>query len=142
MSYVTAAEFTAYSPSTVIPVGEFAELAERASEIIDIITMNKIEDAGGITGFVAAIQAKIKKATCAQIQTMYAAGGADVVTGSGGEPQSVTLSKFSYTAGESKADTFNGIPIAPMANVYLHGTGLLYRGLALAPPPEFGSEFE
>lgn len=142
MAYVTSTDFASYSPSTSIPSGEFSELAERASEILDMITMRRIEDAGGIEALTAATQAKVKKATCAQIQTMFANGGIDVVTGSGGEVQSATLGKFSYQQGGSTAETYNGIPISPLINLYLQGTGLLFRGIPFAPPPVMGSEFE
>ena len=133
MAYVTPTDFQTYSPSASAGMTsqDFAELAERASEVLDWFTMGKIEAAGGLTAFSAAVQAKIKKAVCAEVQTLIHYGGVDVVTGSGDEAQSVSVGKFSYSlkSGGGGVEFFNGIPFAPLIKVYLQGTGLLYRGI-------------
>jgi hypothetical protein len=109
---------------------EFSELAERASDVIDIITMNRIILAGGLSTYEAATQAAVKKAVCAQVQYMYANGGIDTVIGmSGSDIQSGSVGKFSYTRRQS-GQTVGGIPVSPLVQTYLLTTGLLYRGLS------------
>ena len=137
MAYIVKADFTAYSPSTTIPDAELAELAERASDVIDILTQHRIVRAGGISAYNVATQAAIKKAVCAQVQTMYSQGGKATVEGWGAESDamgSVSIGKFSYgNSGQSaqggQMQTVNGIPVSPLIEGALGWTGLLYRGL-------------
>lgn len=120
--YITKTDFDEYSPSTDIPESEFDELAERASDVIDTITFNRIELAGGLSAYDSDTQAAIKKATCAQVQYMYENGGVDAVNLAG--IQSGSIGKFSYTLGQT-----DSIPVAPLARTYLFKTGLAYRGV-------------
>lgn len=126
--YISKEDFTTYAPScATIDTNEFNELEERASEVIDMLTLNRIVRAGGLSALDAKDQAAIKKAVCAQVQMMYANGGVDAVTGQSGA-QSVTIGKFSYTKAQG-SQTINGIPLSPLVESYLAPTGLLYRGL-------------
>lgn len=130
--YITKADFMAYSPSTPeMPDDEFDELAERASDVIDIITLNKIILAGGLSVYDDDTQAAIKKAVCAQMQYMHANGGIDAVLGaSGSDIQSGSVGKFSYTRRQN-GQVVGGIPVSPLVQEYLLTTGLLYRGLGV-----------
>lgn len=127
--YIAKSDFTTYSPSTpTMTDAEFGELAERASDVIDTITMNRIILAGGLSTYSTEIQASVKKAVCAQVQHMYANGGIDTVIGmSGGDIQSGSVGKFSYARKQS-GQTVGGIPVSPLVNTYLFSTNLAYRG--------------
>ena len=129
--YIVKSDFTAYSPGTTIADSEFNELAERASDVIDIITFNRIILAGGLSTYDAATQAYVKKAVCAQVQYMYANGGIDAVLGmSGADVQSAGIGKFSYTRRQS-GEVVGGIPVSPLVRSYLRNTNLAYRGLSV-----------
>lgn len=128
--YIAKSDFTSYTPScAAISDEEFAELAERAGDAIDILTAQRIAFAGGLSTFDTATQAAIKKAVCAQVQMMYVQGGVDTVTGmSAANVQSASVGKFSYAVAKPLR-TINGIPVSPLAESYLWPTGLLYRGV-------------
>ena len=128
--YIEQSDFEDYSPSTTVDE-EFDELAERASDVIDIITFNRIILAGGLSTYEADTQAAVKKAVCAQVQYMYANGGIDAVLGmSGADVQSAGIGKFSYTRKQS-GEIVWGIPVSPLVRSYLRDTNLTYRGMSL-----------
>ncbi len=134
MAYIAKTDLTTYAPSVTLTDAEFAELADRASEIIDRLTMDRIPIAGGLTALDADVQAAVKKAACAQVQTMFAQGGLSVVEGFGAEAnqQSVSIGKFSTSnAGASALQTVDGMPVSPMVAGYLRRTGLMYRGVVV-----------
>ncbi len=128
--YIIKSDFTTYSPSTTVLESEFAEIAERASDVIDIITFNRIILAGGLSTYDANTQAAVKKAVCAQVQYMYAHGGLDTVLGtSDASIQSAGIGKFSYTRKQS-GQMVGDIPVSPLVNMYLSSTNLTYRGVS------------
>ena len=136
MAYIAKTDLAEYSASVVLSDAEFTELSERASDIIDRLTLDRIPLAGGLSTFDANTQIAIKKATCAQVQTMAAQGGPSVVEGFGAEAnqQSVTIGKFSSVrailsgGSASTLPTIDGVPVSPMVAGYLRRTGLMYRG--------------
>lgn len=132
MAYISQSDFTAYTPSTIMDPAEFAELAERASDVIDMLTMHRIPRGGGLSALAAEVQTAVKKATCAQVQTLQAQGSTDALTGNAAVP-GATLGKFSYYTAQgtdkTTTPTINGIPYSPLIAGYLSTTGLLYRGL-------------
>lgn len=131
MAYIDKTYFASYT-STSIPDAELAVLAERASDIIDTITMDKINSIG-FANLLEATQIKIKKATAAQVETLYLQGGIETLTGnSDADINNVSIGKFSYSksnSGSRKLKTVNGMPLSPLVESYLMMTGLLYRGL-------------
>jgi hypothetical protein len=137
MGYIAKSDLTEYAPSVTITDAEFTELSERASEIIDRLTLDRIPRAGGISALEADVQEAVKKAACAQLQTMLAQGGVSTVEGFGAEAntQSVTIGKFSSVrailsgGSASTLPTVDGVPVSPMVNGYLRKTGLMYRGV-------------
>ena len=142
MAYIDSTFFKSYS-TTEIADSEFAILADRASDMIDVVTMDKITRRGGISAFPDEIQTRIKKATAAQVDMLYAQGGEDAFTET--DPDSATLGKFSFTktrgaGSSSELRTVYGVPIAPMALPLLRPTGLLFRGITphrfYGPPAE------
>lgn len=133
MAYIVKADFTAYSPNTAVDDdAEFAELAERASDIIDMITLNRISRLGGMSELAASVQAKIKKAVCAEVKMLYDNGGIEAVTGNGSVEKSASVGDYSYTLADGSAPrTLYGMPIAPMVETYLMFTGLMYAGVSV-----------
>jgi hypothetical protein len=127
VAYIEQTDFETYAPSTVIAEAEFAELAERASEIIDELTMQRIVRAGGLETFTESEQAAVIKAVCAEVQTLYQNGGVSAIAGAS-TMESVGIGKFSYTS-KYKGKTINGIPVSPLISTYLFQTGLMNRGL-------------
>lgn len=129
MEYVDYGYMCYYAPNIVheADLTELSLLMRRASDVIDILTMHKIGGRAGFNSLPRHLQKAIQKATAAQVETMYYAGGLDTVTGA--QPQSVTVGKFSYSAAGTAGETVGGIPLSPLARGYLAPTGLLYRGI-------------
>lgn len=138
MPYVTYAEFKTYSPlSPIQDDDEFIVLSEASSIIIDRLTMKKIILLGGLSEFSAFTQDLVKKATSAQINTLFDQGGTEALTGTptamtGG----ATIGRYSESGGGSnKSGVGNGIqlidsvPVSPMVKMYLQPTNLLNRAI-------------
>ena len=138
MSYATKADYDAYS-DVAVSEEDFPRLSELASDLIDGFTMNRITAAGGLDSFPPFVQDRVKKATCAQIQTIAYAGSAESVVedAADGGTTSESLGKYSYSkkqgsgaAGNGEGgDAVNGVELSPTVRVYLRPTGLLFRGL-------------
>lgn len=126
MGYIVKADFTAFTPSTTIADSELNEIIERASDVIDSLTMYKIVNAGGLNNFPAFTQTLVKKAVCAQVMYMFNNGYKGDATVS-----NVSIGSFSYTSGtaENQSDKVNKLDLAPYVRGYLLPTGLLYRGV-------------
>lgn len=74
-----------------------------------------------------AVQERIKKAVCAQIEYLDANGGSELDNGSG--LSGATLGKFSYSGASSGANgSTEQSHISPRAERLLWPTGLTYRG--------------
>lgn len=132
MAYIDMDFFQSYSLAD-FSAEEFPILSERASEIIDTLTFNRIECKGGLSAFPSNVQFSIKKATAAQLETMMAQGGSDVLTGQSSGFSEVRVGNFSYGGGRtgqgaSTIPAINGMPISPLVSSYLASTGLMYRG--------------
>ena len=133
MAYITEADFEAYAPSAAeLDADVFAELAGRASEVIDALTFDRITKYG-FDNLAEHVQAAVIKAACAQLQTMVAFGGVDAATGnSDAAKKSVSVGGYSYTLADGgNVKTMNGVPISPFAEQYLLRTGLMYRGMRI-----------
>ncbi len=131
MAYIIKTDLATYAPSVTLSDTVFTELAERASDVIDMVTLYRIPRAGGLSVYAAETQAAIKKATCAQVQTMASQGGIMTVEGWGADvnASSVSVGRFSAGGSGQKLETVNGIPLSPLVRPYLMRTGLTYRGL-------------
>ena len=128
MAYIDQSDFSSYT-ITEIPETEFNVLAERASDVIDLLTFNRITAAGGLDEMTDTEQAAIKKAVCAQVEYLYNEGGLLAATGSATDT-GVSLGKFSISAPAAPlAPTLGGIPVSPLARGYLMHQGLTYRGI-------------
>ena len=134
MAYITKSDFNGYT-DTEITETEFTILAERASDVIDIITQHRIEEAGGFNTLSASQKAAVVKAVCAEVETLNAQGGVSALTGNADATAGfVSLGKFSISGGSGSNGSgglllINGIPVSPLVTGYLMRTGLAYRGL-------------
>lgn len=125
MPYIDKVYFRSKSTQT-IDDSELDVLIDYASDIIESMTMNLQGVSFGMLP--SAVQEKVKKATVAQVDTLYLNGGIEDL--SGGDFQSATIGKFSYGLGSRGTGQIeSSIPISPMINIILGATGLLYRGL-------------
>lgn len=133
MAYASQADFNAYS-SVSIPAEDLADLLERASDVVDMLTLQRIPTKG-FTTYPSATQAAIKKATCAEVETLWAQGGLDALNGNASSSKGgFTIGKYSEGASPVSAGSnirqVNGIPISPLIDGYLLMTGLLYCGIS------------
>lgn len=120
MAYSDYQFYTGTYMGNEIPAADFAVLAERASEYIDYLTINRVP---------AAVPTAVKKACCAIAEQLYNAQKTDAETGGGAlASQSVGSWSASYrslaelTAG--REETMRNVAVR-----YLVHTGLLYRGM-------------
>lgn len=128
MAYIDKDYFEAYT-TTEIENPEFTVLAERASDVVDMLTHNRIIAAGGFDELPAATQLAVQKATAAEVETLFYQGGVNAVVGnSDSAAGSVSIGKVSMSNGAGGLQTINGIPVSPLISQYLLLTGLLYRG--------------
>jgi len=128
VAYIDQSDFSSYT-ITEIPETEFNVLAERASDVIDLLTFNRVTADGGLTEMTDAEQAAIKKAVCAEVEYLYNEGGILAATGNATDT-GVSLGKFSISAPAApSAPKLGGIPVSPLARGYLMHQGLTYRGI-------------
>lgn len=110
------------------PVSEadFPALLARASEQVEELTLYQLTPTSFLVMPVA-VQERIKKAVCAQIEYLDANGGSELDNGSG--LSGATLGKFSYSGASSGANgSTEQSRISPRAERLLWPTGLTYRG--------------
>ena len=130
MAYIDSTFYNSYAPSTPIPENEFTELSERASDIIDIVSNNKIVMMGGISALSDSAQTLVKNAVAAEMQTLFTQGGIDAINGND-SAASASIGKFSFSQ-SAPIQTVCGMPLSPLVRHYLAMTGLLYGGVQCA----------
>ena len=136
MAYLTYAQYKTINPtSSLLDDTEFAFIAERASDILNDLTKNRI-NFFGFSEFNADTQTAIQKATAAEIDILDAEGGADAINGNGSAGiGSLSIGRYSEgrnganTGSNSTYEMVNGMPISPMVRVYLRPTNLLYKAV-------------
>lgn len=127
MAYIVKSDYTAFA-TTTISDDDFNIISERASDIIDAITFNKIAGKG-ISSYPSSVQSKIKKATCALCESIQINGGVTTLAQSVDDLTSVSIGSFSYGKNSnSGTNSVYGVTIPPLLYMYLTGTGLLYCG--------------
>lgn len=125
MPYVTQEYYDTIFCGEPVDKTDFPSILDRASEIVEEMSMYRISDAKMDT-YGTDIQERIRKAVCAQIEYLDANGGSEMDNGA--DLQSAGLGKFNYTkAGAASGSTQQSI-YAPRAQRILAPTGLLYRG--------------
>lgn len=122
MDYVDYDYYTQQYKGELIDKEDFKHLLERAGEIVEEMCMYRITP-NHLQEYDIYIQERVKMAICAQIEYLDANGGGEI--DNGGEFQSVSLGKFSYSAGNENGGQRS---YAPRALRFLIPTGLLYRG--------------
>ena len=105
-----------------VPTDDFTVLAERASDIIDMLTRFKARDFDTLTEFQ---QEMIQKATCCQVDFFAEYGINSAVYGG----ESWTVGKVSVGQKKGIASEYIAKGIAPNAVDYLEQSGLMYRGV-------------
>lgn len=125
MSYVDSKFYSEVYKGESVNDTDFPSLLDRAEELVEEMTMYRLTS----VTFLAMpedVQLRVKKAVCAQIEYLDANGGSDMDNGT--DVQSVSLGKFSYSAGGNAAGETSQSLYAPRAQRLLAPTGLLYRG--------------
>ncbi|MPW26256.1 hypothetical protein GC105_10700 [Alkalibaculum sp. M08DMB] len=122
MTYIDKAYFEEYS-DMVIDDDEFGVLSKRSEDIINSLT----GDLQGVEfiSLPSSFQEKVKKATAAQVETLYLQGGTESMVG--GNISGASIGKFSYNTGGSQSN----MPVSPLISMYLGRTGLLYQGVTV-----------
>lgn len=132
--YVEYSDYQTFYPTSTLTKEEFDALNIPAQSVIDEMTMYRIPP---LSDWGADSQERIKRAVCAQIDTMQAQGGTNTTVGWGADRDyaSETVGKYSYSrgtgsaTGSSSSDSLRGIPISPLVKSLLFPTGLLYYGI-------------
>lgn len=125
MAFIDAAYYKDEFKGTSIPESKFERLAELASDVIDgLITVE-------MTMEEKQASANVKKATAYQLEFMNEHGGIDTILGySDVDITSESLGDYSVSTGggsSSIVKTSDGIPVSPMALMYLRKDGLMCR---------------
>ena len=101
-------------------------LIERASDIIDNVTMMRIGGEEGLARLSSVIAERVRRAVAAEVEYLGAVGGT-VEVETAAKLGGFSIGKFSVSGGSSSsggaADS-----LSPSALSYLEPTGLLYRG--------------
>lgn len=130
MAYATLVDYTeVYVGQETIDDSEFATLAERASDIIDEVTLGSIQRVG-FDNMSAEQKKAVKKAVCAQIDHLYLQGIENAI--SGGSTGSYNIGKTTITRGvgtSGATSTGASARVSPLVKGYLFNVGLLYRGV-------------
>lgn len=131
MTYIDKAFYDALFPNSTLTTAEFTMFEDIASNIVNRSTLGKI-NTFELTNFTTTLQDKIKQVTAYQVHIIEENGGLDNLTGSSDvNTNSVTIGKYSETSGNqqqhqgTRVNLVEGIPISPVINIILHGTGLL-----------------
>lgn len=125
MAYADESYYLNIFKGEPVSPADFPPLAMRAEEIVEEMAMYRLTP----TSYLAmpeAVQERVKKAVCAQIEYLDANGGADLDNGN--DLQSAGLGKFNYSRPSGAGGSPGQSLYAPRALRYLFPTGLLYRG--------------
>ena len=128
MAYIDYTYYTETFSGTPIPESDFSRLADIASDVIYALCNVKPE--GEILS-----NEDFLKAVAYEVEFIYQQGGTEAIFGRSDATMSwgsESLGNYSIAAGEGSkkaVQTFNGIPISPMAIMLLEKLGLLSRWL-------------
>ena len=125
MPYVTQDYYNDIFKGESVSEADFPSLCERAEEIVEEMTMYRLSEES-FQSMSEAMQERVKKAVCAQIEYLDANGGSDMDNGA--DLQSAGLGKFNYSKATGSDGSSNQSIYAPRAQRILFPTGLLYRG--------------
>ena len=121
MAYATTAELAEYLGTDESSLPEdVPRLLERASELINYITGNRVDVS------ITEHEEAARKATCAQYE-WWAEVGDEL--GLMSQISSMSIAEFSFSGGSSQQSKLK--TVAKRAEQYLYLAGLLYRGVGL-----------
>lgn len=119
MAYIDSAYYTAWGGTVT---EDFDTLANRASDIVDMLTRFKARDFDTLTEFQ---QEMIQKATCCQVD-FFAEYGLNSTQDGGG---TWTVGKVSVGRSNGIYGEYTAKGLSPSAVSYLEQSGLMYRGV-------------
>lgn len=125
MPYITQDYYNSTFHGEPVDDTDFPSLLERASEIVEEMTMYRITESD-LDKYGTDMQERVRKAICAQIEYLDANGGSEMDNGS--DLQSAGLGKFNYTKSSGVTGSTEQSIYSPRAQRILAPTGLLYRG--------------
>lgn len=102
-------------------------LIERASDIIDNVTMMRIGGEEGLARLSPVIAERVRRAVAAEVEYLGAVGGT-VEVETAAKLGGFSIGKFSVSSGSSSSGGAADF-LSPSALSYLEPTGLLYRGI-------------
>ena len=126
MAYVTP-EYYVETYKGVDAHADLERLLERASDIIDMATSNKLQIIP-LENYPDFVQEQVKKAVCSQVEYFISMGGYETVMTGESEIGNASLGSFSYKEKNENRDRSVAL-ISPSALQYLKSTGLLYSGI-------------
>lgn len=133
MAYADYTFYTDVYLGNVIPSADFNRVAQRSSDIIDVMTYNQIDQ------YIISntdIYTKIKKANCALAEQIYydeqtvsinGSSRANIASIKAGEETITYSSKNAKTEFEIQKDSYS--TALSIVSEYLSGTNLLYMGI-------------
>lgn len=143
MAYIDYKYYTEGFKGKIIPEDQFGALAERASDIIDIVTNFKLSEID-INSLPPMFIKCIKKATAAQTEYIFSKGGTSAINGGGEDSlSSVNIGSFSYQEDSSQTKlTRDQKMLSPLVLQYLNPTGLFYSGVDVYSHNSWGCIFK
>ena len=102
-------------------------LIERASDIIDNVTMMRIGGEEGLARLSPVIAERVRRATAAEVEYLGAVGGT-VEVETAAKCGGFSIGKFSVTGGSASSGGAADM-LSSTALSYLEPTGLMYRGI-------------
>ena len=120
MAYINELYYMTQYMGSDVDLSEFRKLAERASEMIDLLTHGKSASFSK-----EELPEAVKKAVAAQVEYLARHGGMKAYTGfPEGDIFKDTIGGYSYEKTGKTPVTIGGIPVSPLAVSYLDSEGL------------------
>lgn len=128
MAYIDYNYYSVTFHGTTIQQADFDRIAEIGSDVIDGIVSKPV----GTLDTASDAYAKVQKACAYIVETLYANGGVDAITGfSASANDSESLGDYSISSGSSAGQRsalwFGDIRIPQLASSLLHAAGLMSR---------------
>lgn len=137
MAYITYQDYVGLYGTPPVSESEFPVYAERASDVIDSITMYRIAQGGGISALPALTQTLVQKATGAQILYFTQNGIDTVLTGQTGQGFAVGKVRVDGVSGDGRRMQASMI-VSPWVVSLLEQTGLMDRRTPCLGPYQSG----
>ncbi|XQY90646.1 hypothetical protein ACNRWW_14060 [Metabacillus sp. HB246100] len=139
MAYIDLTYYTNIYKGEAIPTEQFDSLAERASDVIDMLTSYRFKTGNDLSIYPQFIQDQVKKTTAAETEYLYNLGGVSAINGDSAEGiSSASIGNFNYSEGsEASSLSREQKMVSPSVISYLIPTGLLYRGVSSIDSSQF-----